>query len=365
MKIVRDIFAFAFKCLCLISAISLFISYFSKYVSPAKIWFMAFFGLFFQILFVINVIFLLFWAITRRKRLFFVHLVALFPSIFFFSYYVKVFGAENDTTENESSLKIITYNVQMFQLRYKHNDSAFRHIADFINVEKPDVVCLQEFYIEAGKLSTSRFFELLKDLNYYAVFYSINNNNSKYGIATFSRYPIKMNLEIPFENSPNAAMYSDIDVEGRTVRVYNVHFQSIRLNLKESLSKILGQQDEARFEELEDVSGRLKTAFIKRAKQVDDVARHIGVSPYSVIVCGDFNDMPTSYTYHKMIKNKSDSFREAGKGIKSTYDGSIPLFRIDYIMYDKSIKALTHNVPKIRYSDHFPVISTLDISKTK
>ena len=89
--------------------------------------------------------------------------------------------------------------------------------------------------------------------------------------------------------------------------------------------------------------------------QVDDVSQHINNSPYPVIVCGDFNDTPVSYTYHQLSKNLNDAFVESGKGINYTYSGILPVFRIDYILYDDFFKSHDYNVNKIKISDHYPV----------
>jgi endonuclease/exonuclease/phosphatase family metal-dependent hydrolase len=200
---------------------------------------------------------------------------------------------------------------------------------------------------------------LLDEYKYHAIFYSVKRKNSSYGVATFSRYPIKMTLEIPFENTVNAAMYTDIDVNGKIIRVYNVHLQSIKLNINNLFSK-----KNNRIDEIEEVSSRLKTAFVKRAGQVDIMAKHIDVSPYPVIICGDFNDTPVSYTYNKLKGNRLDTFCEAGKGMPSTYRLSVvPFFRIDYILHDKIMESLTYTVHQIDYSDHYPISSVVNIAE--
>jgi endonuclease/exonuclease/phosphatase family metal-dependent hydrolase len=264
-----------------------------------------------------------------------------------------------ESSNHEHSLKVMTYNVQMFNLPFKKADTSYAKILSFIKRENPDIVCLQEFYIADGKLSEEQFVKALSSHPYHAIFYNVKRNNSSHGIATFSKYPIKMNLEIPFDNSSNAAMYSDIKINDTIIRIYNIHFQSVKLNIRKSFRHILGGHDEARVAELEDVSVRLKTAFIKRARQVDDVARHISVSPYPVIVCGDFNDTPVSYTYHIIKDDKKDTFREQGRGIPSTFRDLFPSFRIDYIFHDKNMSTLSYKIPQVDYSDHYPVVSRI------
>ena len=336
------------------SAISLFFCFLSIYISPAKMWVFAYFGLLFQYLLFVNIVFIVVWIIKRDKKFISLHVMALIPSLFFIGHFFRISGEKN-AEQDANNIKVLTYNVQGFQIPYQHNTTQ-KQIADFINEENPDIISLQEFYVN-NKVTEELLYTLLSKYKYHKVFYSVKRQNTSYGVAIFSRYPIKMMLEIPFQETANAAMYADIDINGKIVRIYNVHFQSIKLNLPKLLS------GKNRIGEIEEVSSRLKTAFIKRAGQVDIVAKHIKVSPYPVVVCGDFNDTPISYTYKKIRGNKIDTFCEAGKGMPSTHRLSfLPSFRIDYIFHDKLIKTKAYSVHNVDYSDHYPVVSVIDIS---
>jgi endonuclease/exonuclease/phosphatase family metal-dependent hydrolase len=345
------------KSISIASVASLFFCFLSIYISPAKILFLAYFGLMFQLFFLLNIVVMTIWIVKRNKVFIILHLIAFVPNIFFSGYFFRPFGGGKNADSCSENLKLLSYNLQGFRIPYQKNTTQEK-IADFINREKPDIVCLQEFYTN-DKVTENLFASLLAEYTYYAVFYSVKRKNSSYGVATFSRYPIKMTLEIPFENTANAAMYTDIDVEGKIIRVYNVHLQSIKLNINNLLSK-----KSNRMNEIEDVSSRLKTAFIKRAGQVDVMAKHIDVAPYPVIICGDFNDTPVSYTYNKIRGDRRDTFCEAGKGLSSTYRLSIvPFFRIDYILHDRIMESMTCSVHKIDCSDHYPVSAIINISR--
>jgi endonuclease/exonuclease/phosphatase family metal-dependent hydrolase len=103
----------------------------------------------------------------------------------------------------------------------------------------------------------------------------------------------------------------------------------------------------------------LKNAFIKRARQADMLAEKISESPYPVIICGDFNDTPVSYTYKKIKSSLSDSFMEAGSGIGSTYSKIFPSFRIDYSLHESNMKAIYTERVRLKLSDHYPVLTYL------
>jgi endonuclease/exonuclease/phosphatase family metal-dependent hydrolase len=344
------------KTVSMATLVSLFFCFLSVYVSPAKIWILACFGLLFQLFFFVNIIMLAVWTVRRGKKFIILHIIAFIPNIFIAGYFFRPFGSTQDAGTDSVNIKLLSYNLQGFRIPYRQNTTQ-EQIADFINGENPDIICLQEFYTN-DRVTEELFASLLKKYEYHTVFYSVKRKNSAYGIATFSRFPIKMTLEIPFENTANAAMYTDIDIRGKIIRVYNVHLQSTKLNINNLFSK-----KNNRINEIEEVSSRLKTAFIKRAGQVDIMAKHIDVSPYHVIICGDFNDTPVSYTYNKLKGDRLDSFCEAGSGMSSTYRLSVvPFFRIDYILHDKIMKTKDYSVHHIDYSDHYPISSIVNIS---
>jgi endonuclease/exonuclease/phosphatase family metal-dependent hydrolase len=110
------------------------------------------------------------------------------------------------------------------------------------------------------------------------------------------------------------------------------------------------------------IARKLKRAFVQRASQARVVAGEIEKSPYPVIVCGDLNDTPSSYTYYTISNQLSDTFVTSGNGLSQTYAGALPSFRIDYIMHDKSrFSASDYSRIRSKLSDHYPVSATLKL----
>jgi len=98
----------------------------------------------------------------------------------------------------------------------------------------------------------------------------------------------------------------------------------------------------------------VKNAFHLRAEQVEMVAQHIEKSPYPVVLAGDFNDIPASWSYHQLTQHLNDAFK-SGKGYGQTYIGSIPGFRIDYIMHSDEFSPYNFTTGDVEYSDHYPI----------
>jgi endonuclease/exonuclease/phosphatase family metal-dependent hydrolase len=150
-----------------------------------------------------------------------------------------------------------------------------------------------------------------------------------------------------------------------TFRVYNCHLQSIQLNHEhyQFMDSLKFRYDNQQIEEIKDISFRLRDAFIKRAAQADIIAAHLSSCPHPVIICGDFNDTPVSYTYRTIKDGLQDAFSGSGWGLGRTYNGKFPSFRIDYILHSESIEALFFSREKVKLSDHFPIISYLKLKK--
>ena len=331
-------------------ALGLLLSYISIYINPAKFWIPAFFGLFFLLLLAVNFFLGLCWALFHRK-IAWVNLIALLPAILYLPLFIQV--GHKAQEPSGPTVKLMTYNVHLFDLKDNGRSSTLSDFSAYIREENPDILCLQEM-AAFDTLAVNRAFN---QYPYYYYCCTKRINGSWYGNVTFSKYPMVNTGRFLFPETSNRCTYTDMVVYGDTIRVYNNHLQSISLNLERTALRI--RKEELRNEELKRVSIKLRAAFMKRAQQVDAISAHISASPYPVIVCGDFNDTPVSYTYHKMKAKLNDCFTKAGKGLPSTYRGFWPAFRIDYILCAPHFQTVSYNVPAVSYSDHYPVVVQL------
>jgi endonuclease/exonuclease/phosphatase family metal-dependent hydrolase len=333
-------------------AVALLLSYLSTYIIPEKIWIPAFFGLFFIPLFLLNILLSVAWLITKHKTAW-INIGSLIPSLFYLPLFVQInCNSPAPATDTEDRIKIISYNVHLFMLPEK-NVTTLPDIVAFIEKENPDIVCLQEVLT----FDTTSINKAFKQYPYRYYHLDAQKNNALFGVATFSRYPVVKSGSFTFPHTSNRCAFTDIAIKQKNIRVYNTHLQSVHINLEKTALRL--QQKESRNEELRDVSGRLKSGFIKRAQQVNHITKHMDASPFPIIVCGDFNDMPVSYTYRKMKGDRNDCFTQAGSGIISTYKSFWPAFRIDYIFSDKQFDVVRYKIEKPAFSDHYPVVVEL------
>lgn len=342
-----------------VAALMLLLAYLSVYINPEVFWFLGLLGLAYPALLLVNVFFGAYW-ITRWKYYFLIPLIAIGIGITHFANFFQFpFGKRH--TDNGNGLKVMTYNVNLFQLYAWSKEPPTHHdIFRFIAQENPDIVCLQEFYVDSKRFTQEQA-EGMLNANVH-IGYILKNKDSAYGLATYSRYPIVKKGLIRFENSFNACIYTDILINSDTIRVYNTHFQSLKLK-ERNLNFLMSQSYRKKSQplhEIKDISFKYRDALKQRAQQVNSVTNHILNSPYPAVVCGDFNESPISFNYHKMRAHLNDAFVDAGVGVGHTFRGLSSSFRIDYALYPKSYRAIEYYRPKVEYSDHYPVIATLE-----
>jgi endonuclease/exonuclease/phosphatase family metal-dependent hydrolase len=347
-------------------AAGLLFSYMAGSISPADIWWLALFGLGFGTFFVLNLICIAVWR-WRKSRKYWLSLILCILGIgnLFDIVEPSLFRSHApDPDRNVEPVKLMSFNVRLFDLyNWFHSSETRGNIFSFLKEENPAIACFQEFYTNTGEKSEMKNKEELTRVlgaPYSHIEFTVSlNGKDNFGIATYSKYPIVRRGAHHFKKKGgNVFIYSDIKIGDDTLRVFNVHLESIRFR-KEDYKFIenLGN-DEVEQDELAgglNILRRLKRAYQKRAEQVDLIYHEIRKSPYRVVVCGDFNDTPSSYAVNTLSENLKDSFRESGVGFGKTYSGPFPSFRIDYIFHDKQLKSFNFTTHHGELSDHYPI----------
>ena len=203
----------------------------------------------------------------------------------------------------------------------------------------------------------TRMADALGGLNTYPYRYIYDN------MAIFSRLPFvgQGHLSFPKERS-GACLYVDVPVGDDTLRVYNVYLESYRFSREDrAFIQNLGQgvKEGNLSDGTRHLASRFALATRNRAKQAQQISRHLCRAPYPVVLCGDFNDTPLSYTYRQMKIGLKDAFTECGRGLGNTYIGEFPSFRIDYILHSPEITALSYLRDTLAFSDHYPIRCSL------
>lgn len=300
----------------------LLVSYSVPMIHPLYLWQISLLGIIFPLILTLNIMFAIYWLFSWKKY-FWANLIII---LFGMSHIDNIIANQknklsskelNDIKMNKKHkfdqlINIMTYNVRLFnQNENINNNNVENDIIDIIKNKNPKILCLQEFNL------TNKTKELFD-------FYNIDASNDN-KLQIFTNYDV---LNKGFVENINSCFYKDI-ILNDTIRVYNIHLQSNWVKT-------------------------MKSSYINRANESRKIKDHINSSPYPVIVCGDFNDTPISYTYSTLKENLADAFKESGIGIGNSYVG-IPSLRIDYILHDKKFNSYNYKKHKYELSDHFPI----------
>ena len=340
------------RLLSIVIAVLTVLAYLSPHISPESMWMTGFVALSIPVLLLINFGLLVFYLLRLSSFLLLPLCVIILGHDYINSSFSFNPAKKNDT--KDQVLSVLNYNVRVFNTyAYLQNKNRpGKSMIAWLANNDSDIKCLQEFYND-DQSDVFNTVDRLSAQNYHAVVRPafVNRIGAQFGLAIFSRYPIIHSGDIMYGDSQHQyAVYADIDTRQDTIRVYNVHLQSMSIDA----SKI--DDFERAGEHYLDIARKLKFGFVERAKQVDNLLVHIQQSPYPVIVCGDFNDVPYSYTYQTFKRHLTNAFEEAGNGLGFSYNGKLFFLRIDNQFYSKGLQAIrfeTHR--EIPFSDHFPV----------
>ena len=353
-----------------IVAVSLLLAYLCVVVHPITIWWIGFFGLAYLHLLVVNFCFVVFWLCTLKKKMFVISMAIILIGWPLLERNIQLFGKKLPENENQNwNLKVLSFNVQGFLQKERiQSDGTYLNLFDFIRNEDADIICIQEFAVYSwnNKLNKENAHKHFDKTPYYLIELTADGatgSHYQFGIATFSKHPIIRNKLIYTDGTSNACMYSDLLIGSDTVRLFNIHLKSVSFQNDEKrlLHNVLKRgYDRSDVRAAKGILRQLSLSSFKRAEQVEILCSHIEQSPYPVIICGDFNDPPISFSYQRVRGNRKDAFVEAGSGWSTTYHiGRIASLRIDCILYSDDFKAYNYESPRVLLSDHFPVMCRL------
>ena len=340
----------------------------APFLHADKYWFIAILGLGFPILFFVLIIFFAGWLIVRSGWML-LSLIAILLSwqqlAVAFSWHLQ---QPFTLTKAAGNLRVLQWNVSSWgQLNAEIKGSNGNRPMMFAEIKKydADVLCFQEF-LEAAK--TDLFDPATKEMKKigYPYYYYIPGNSkledNETGMVIFSKYPITHTGTFDFgeDESVQQLIYTDILINGQTIRVFTIHLQSVRFGREEyeSLNQIRHRKKDG-FKDSRTIVGKLKKGYKFRSQQADIVNDFVKKSPYPVILCGDFNDVPNSYTYFTIRGNLQDAFLEKGDGIGRTFRFISPTLRIDYIFADKKFTVNQYHRITVPYSDHYSIMADL------
>jgi endonuclease/exonuclease/phosphatase family metal-dependent hydrolase len=319
-------------------AILLLLGYLLPYFSPKLLSKLNVLSLAVPPLIFINFLFFLFWII-KLKRKFLLSAIILVIGYFFST---PLYKFSENTRKSSDKIYLMNYNVRLFnQYNWIKDDSIPIKIKKFIEKENPDILCFQEFHPHGDAL-----------FNFPYKYIKTSDSKNKFGQAIYSKYRIVNQGSLNFKNTQNNAIFIDFVKKRDTIRLYNLHIESLGLNPNK---ENFGQKNK------EKILNRISEEFKKQQVQVEKIIEHQKKCKYPILVSGDFNNTAYSWTYRTLKSDFKDSFLEAGKGFGRTFSlKGLPL-RIDFIFADKILKINQHKNYSVKHSDHYPIMATIGL----
>ena len=319
-----------------------------QYVSPEKSGVLSVIGLGAPIIYLLDIVLMFYWVVRWRWYRATVMIATVVLGLFYLSRYYKIeIDRKYDTSYRERLYtKVMTYNVR---------EGKSEGLAQYIGKHNPDIICLQEMF---GLENLALLHEKYK---------STKRDGDGVGNQIMSKYRIIRSGEIEGLDR-KSAVWADLKVKDDTVRVVSLHLQSTSIRQEDThfLEKHQYIADKEREGKLRSIVSRLVENNCKRAVQSEKVAEFLDSTPYTTIVCGDFNDVPLSYTYNNIADNLDDTFSKMADGFAYTYDTEYRLLRIDNILVSPSVEVVSYEVDnEVDFSDHYPVISRVKLNSNR
>lgn len=324
----------------------LLLTYVTPFVRVESWGWLSLLALAYPFIMLINGLFAIVWLSIRKWYAAF-SIVVLVAGMSFHMHYFKLFSIPAGQADCEESIRLMSYNMRGLSLVPGEKLSMQNRIDSFYQAlnglkEFPDILCLQE--ATAGDQIAKRF--------------GMKNSlhAPKSSLWLLSRYPILKHGDLEGAESSPSCMWADIKTPQGILRVYNMHLVSNRVtNTTEELIQDMDLKNENTWHNIRFIVKRYKQTTILRAREAQDLRNHMSRSPYPTILAGDGNDPPLSHTYHVLSEGLHDSFKDRGYGFSTTYESTLPLLRIDYLLGNASVDFKDHATHRIRYSDHYPV----------
>lgn len=342
------------------------------WLNPQEWWWVAVLGLGFPFILLAVICCLLFWLIFKSRW-------AILPFVALLLGYSNIraligvhFSASFNKEKAPNSLRILSWNVSWFDNQRKsdkNQKSRRKEMLEYIASQNADVLCFQEYLesnIKDDEYSNEKEFSAMGyPYNYWVGDYILKKGTYLAGTAIFSKYPIVKTFRLQYNGERKDKAFEsliavDLNLGQDTIRVFTTHLQSILLKDDDYKNiEVIRNVDDSMVAASKSILRKLKNGYKYRGGQAQMVREELDKSPYPEIICGDFNDVPNSFTYFTIKGPRQDAFLEKGAKFGRTYNKISPTLRIDYIMPNARFKVLQYTKTVLPYSDHFPIMADL------
>lgn len=366
IKILSPFFFMAMRIVSIIVYLATIIAAFGGRINPEYLTFPSLLCLALPYLAILSIVLIIFWAIFRK--IFFCGLgiativICLTPLSDSFP-----LGSSRNPDGKGQLFKIISWNVIHTQdLRIP--DFPGNRAVNYMIESGADVICLTELrYFDPHEMPN--FTKSLKDSLFSAYPYHAGKNGLD--IKILSKYPVERLDRTRIDEGGNCRFdlfkirFPDNELLVAMVHLYSFGLSEEERNVVTEINSVQTAKESMR-EFKGSIRQKLRNAFRKRAEDARELRSVIDEIPPDIplIVCGDFNDVPASWTYN-MIRGDDlrDAYAETNFGPAITYNLHAFYFHIDQMLYRGPLEAISLDIGKINSSDHYPLTGTFQFQQ--
>ena len=307
----------------------------------------------------INILFMIISLVMRKKTsLYYVVTLVIGSNYLLSSFGLRHFFQNEEVTQE--TFRVLSYNSGSDHLKASAEftgKNSTKDLGGWIVNQEAEIQCYQEFV--NLKNGDSDLIKILHDKRYYTFFSrdSIRANQDSYVVGTLitSKYPIiEAGDVLASDNGFNRIAYADLKLSSDTIRVVNVHLESMGLK---GFHPGYASGFQSRIKNTRIIFNKLKVGVFERSQQIKILAKFIESSPHAVICVGDFNELPYSYSYQYLKKRMKNAFEQVGRGFGFTYNGNtLRALRIDNQFYSEGVTAVHFSTrDDVQFTNHFPI----------
>jgi endonuclease/exonuclease/phosphatase family metal-dependent hydrolase len=342
----------------------------NSFLHPDKWWFISLLAFFFPLFLILMLLFIFFWAFTYAR----LSLISILCLVVGWQNIHAFFGfslhKNNFSHKDSSSVRVMTWNVRRWDEFITKKIGAAEHrlpMFELIAQKNADILCFQEFYEPAdSSKSNIRYIQHQLGYPYYYFSKSYRNRFTKYetGVVIFSKFPIlataQQRISPDSVQQTESLISADVEFRGNRIRIFTTHLQSVLFKSKDFRNvEIIRNAEDSMLEASRSLVKKLKYALGLRGYQADIVRRQLDSCNYPLIICGDFNDVPNSYSYFHIRGKLQDAFIAKCFGIGRSYIQISPTLRIDYIFPSQDFTIVQSMKQVSPYSDHHAMLTDL------
>lgn len=359
-RFVKGSFALILYALTLIVGGLYILAILAPYIPPVYTVVPAVLGLLFPLVLGGYVATLCCWLLLRQWRMvLFLGLVFAISLPSVLVYFPMNRAQKGELLEGQTSFRILSYNVNAFGFR-RHSSARPNPVLQYIKASEADIVCLQEALLAESPRYGVTFKQISQYLGEdYPYMHKGYVQTGGSMLILLSRFPINDYKRLPLTSSANGGMMYKVQMPDGETTIFNLHLESFRLKKRDGETYIQFLKDRNAMGLKDAVRGKFAPTFEQHNRQANVIHTIIaGEATDRIIVCGDFNDTPLSYTRRKIATGLSDAFVKAGHGAGITFSTWFFLVRIDHILLGRAFEPVECVVDKsIQVSDHYPIIA--------